>query len=199
MSSNEHGGWANPAPAGLVALAIACFTFYAILGGKVDHSAGPLLGIWLLGGFIVQLTVGIIELKTGQVTGGNVFLFFSAFFMLVGGMEFLFKFFAGVNGWALDARIDGWAWLVLFIILILWTPAYLKQSPLAMGLCVLALDVAVFFVAFMDLTLIARTYASVAAFFLLIAGILGIYVASAIVLNTAFSKTVLPMPGPMLK
>jgi len=198
MSSNGHGGWANPAPAGLVALAIACFTFYALLGGKVDHSAIPLLGIWLLGGFVVQVIVGLVEMRTGALTGGNVFVVFSAFFMLVGGLEFLFKYFAGINGWAFDAGIDGWAWLVLLITLVLWTPAYLKQSPLIMSLCVLALDLGVFFVAFMDLGILARTYSSAAAICLLFSGIFGLYVASAIILNTAFERTVLPMPGPIL-
>ncbi|MDD4562174.1 MAG: hypothetical protein PHW39_03750, partial [Syntrophomonadaceae bacterium] len=86
-----------------------------------------------------------------------------------------------------------------WIVLVMWTPAYLKQSPLVMSLVVLALDVAVFFVAFMDLELISRSFAPIAGTFLLIGGILGIYVASAIVLNTAFSKNVLPMPGPILK
>ena len=57
MSSNEHNAWASPAPAGLVALAIACFGFYALLTGKVDHSCIPLLGFWLLGGFFVQISL----------------------------------------------------------------------------------------------------------------------------------------------
>lgn len=198
MSGN--GGWANPAPAGLVALAIACFTFYAILSGTVAHTAIPLLGCWLIGGFVVQLTVAIIELKEGATTGGNVFLFFSAFFMLTGALEFFVKaYFGTVHGHPIDATIDGWAWLVLLIILILWTPAYLKQSPLVMSLVVLFLDVAVFFVAMMDGGWIAKTYAPVAANFMLAGGICGIYVASAIILNTAFGKSVLPMPGPILK
>lgn len=197
MSGN--GGWANPAPAGLIALAIACFVFYAVLSGTVDKSCIALMGIWLLGGFVVQFTVAVIELKEGALTGGNVFLFFSAFFMLVGGFEFIFKYFAAMNGWAMNAHIDGWAWLVLWITLILWTPAYLKQSPLVMSLVVLLLDIAVFFVAFMDIGWMDPSYSTVAAPFLLAAGICGIYVASAIILNGAFGRAVLPMPGPILK
>ncbi|HBK52898.1 acetate uptake transporter family protein [Syntrophomonas wolfei] len=197
MSGN--GGWANPAPAGLVALAIACFVFYAVLSGTVDHSCIPLMGIWLLGGFVVQFTVAVIELREGATTGGNVFLFFSAFFMFVGGFEFMLKYFAAVNGWAMDAHIDGWAWLVLWLSLILWTPAYLKQSPLVMSLIVLLLDVAVFFVAFMDIGWLGHSYAPVAAIFLLASGVLAIYLAAAIILNTAFGRAVLPLPGPILK
>lgn len=197
MSGN--GGWANPAPAGLVALAVACFCFYAVLSGSVAGTAVPLMACWLLGGFVIQFTVAVIELKEGALTGGNVFLFFSAFFMLTGGLEFLLKYFASVNGWPLDTHIDGYAWLVLWIVLILWTPAYLKQSPLVMSLVVLFLDIGVFFVAFMDGGWISHSYAPMAANFILAGGICGIYVASAIILNTCFGRAILPMPGPILK
>ena len=54
--------------------------FYLLCNGKVEHTCIPLLGCWLLGGALVQYTVAIIELKEGATTGGNVFLFFSAFF-----------------------------------------------------------------------------------------------------------------------
>lgn len=118
---------ANPGPAGLVALAMACFTFYAVHTGKVEGSAIPLLGIWLIGGFVVQVIVGVMELNHGNIVGGNIFTFFSAFFMLVTGLELIFKYFAGIYGWAVDARIDGWAWLALSIALITWTPGILSH------------------------------------------------------------------------
>jgi len=197
MSSNGHG-WANPAPAGLVALAVACFTFYALLSGKVDHSGIPLLACWLIGGCLVQFTVALIELKEGASTGGNVFLFFSAFFMLTGGLEFIIKYFAGVNGWVIDTRIDGWAWMVLWFALWLWTPAYFK-SPLPLTLAVLALDVAVPIVALMDLQAVGHAFAPVAANFLLLAGIFGLWTATGIILNTEFGKKIIPMPGPIIK
>ncbi|MEI6856984.1 hypothetical protein [Psychrilyobacter sp.] len=41
---NKIKEWSNPTPAGLVALAVACFCFFAILSGKVTHDAMPLLG-----------------------------------------------------------------------------------------------------------------------------------------------------------
>ncbi|MCR4400001.1 MAG: GPR1/FUN34/YaaH family transporter [Syntrophomonadaceae bacterium] len=194
-----QGGWANPGPAGLTALAVACFTFYAVLSGKVDHSCVPLLGCWLIGGFVVQLLVGIIELMEGVTLGGNVFTFFAAFFMLTGGIEFFVKYLGAVNGLTIDARIDGWAWIVLFVTLWLWTPAYLKTGPLALNIVVLALDVATPFVAFRDLGMAdPASSAAWAANFLLIAGIFGIYVAAGIILNTAFGKTILPLGKPPL-
>jgi len=195
--SQEHE-WASPAPAGLVALAVACFTFFAILTGKVDHSCIPLLGCWLIGGFVVQLIVGIIELKEGNTTGGNVFTFFAAFFMLTGGLEFFVKFMAHTQAWQIDTRIDGWAWAVLAITLIMWTPAYFK-TPLVLTGVILALDVALPLVALLDLKVIGPGAAPVAGYFLLLAGLLAIYLSSAIVINTAFGKTLIPMPGPLVK
>ena len=196
----DHGnGWANPGPAGLVALAMACFTFFALFTGRVDGTALPLLGIWLLGGFVIQVIVAIIELKEGAILGGNVFLFFSAFFMLVTGLECLFKFWMGTKGITLDARMDGWAWLTLAIALILWSPGYFK-SPLAMILCVLSLDIAVPVVALKDLTIIPGAIgAPLAGIFLLLAGIFGLYMAAGTVLNTALGKQALPLGSPWIK
>jgi succinate-acetate transporter protein len=195
---NQIKEWSNPTPAGLVALAVACFCFFALLSGKVTHDALPLLGIWLLGGFVVQLVVALIDLKGGNTTGGNTFLFFSAFFMLVGGLEMITKFLAATNNIALDARIDGWAWLVLTIVVMLWTPAFLK-TPLVLSLIVFALDISLPFITLMDLGILSKSFAVIPAWGLLIAGILGIYLSAAMIVNTAFGREVYPMPGPIIK
>ncbi len=196
--SNQVKEWSNPTPAGLVALAIACFCFFALLTGRVTDAAVPLLGIWLLGGFVVQIIVAIIDLKGGNTTGGNTFLFFSAFFMLVGGLEMLFKFQMANSNILLDARIDGWAWMVLTLAILLWTPAFLK-TPLVLSLIVFALNIALPFITLMDLQILSADFAFIPAYALLIAGILGIYLSAAIIVNGAFGREVYPMPGPILK
>ncbi|HWQ74849.1 MAG TPA: hypothetical protein VN441_06010 [Syntrophomonas sp.] len=202
MSTKENG-WANPLPAGLIALSVAVFIFYAMLSGQVEAPGClPIMGFWLLGAFIVQFTVAIIELKEGALNGGNVFLFFSAFFCFTSGTEMLFKYFAIVNQWAptFDARIDGWAWLVILIALIPITIAYLKKSPLSMNLMVLCLDFAVIFITGLDLKVLAHDpYAMFAAYGCLAAGIFALYTVAAMFLNENFGKTILPMPGPMIK
>lgn len=197
---SHGGGWANPAPAGLTALGVACFVYFAALTGQVPHTATFLIGCWLLGGCLVQFTVGLIELKEGAQLGGNVFLFFSGFFMLAGGTEFFTKLFgtemftnmfgsAGVTG-----EISGWAWIVLTATLWLWTPAYLKTSPKALSILVVVLDIAILFVTLKDLALMdAATAGMIAGWFLLADGILGIYLAAALQLNAAFGKTILPI------
>lgn len=198
--SNNNGGWANPSPAGLVALGVACFIFFALLSGKVTAGAMPLMGAWLIGGFVVQVIVGAIELKEGQIVGGNVFLYFSAFFMLVGGLEFFIKYFAAAQQWPipLDTRVDGWAWVVLAFCLVLWTPAYFKSTSI-LTLIVIFIDIAVVQVAFLDLGILSPSFKPFAGYALLFAGILAMYLSAALILNTTYGKAILPLPQPWVK
>jgi len=184
--------WSNPTPAGLVALAVACFCFFALLNGYVDKSAMPLLGCWLIGGFVIQFVVGLIDLKDGNTTGGNTFLFFGSFFMLVGGLEMFVKYYGIVSGIPMDARIDGYAWLALTIALYLWTPAFLKTFSL-LSLIVLAIDVALPFIVLYDLKLLPPSLLPIPAYTLLVAGLIGLYLSGVIIVNTAFGKKVYPI------
>ena len=205
--------WANPTPAGLVALAVACFCFFGQLTGLVNTpECMPLLGCWLIGGFVVQLLVGLIDLKGGNGTGGNTFMFFSAFFMLVGGLEMFFKYNStmaqkllepGVEvNLLLDSRIDGYAWIALTIALILWTPAFLKTFSL-LSLVVLAIDVALPFKTMLNLKLLTGDFKviaeNIAGYALLAAGLFGLYLGAAIIVNTAFGKEIYPIIKPKKK
>ena len=111
--SNHQASWTSAGPAGLVALAVACFVFFALLTGRVEHSAIPIMGLWLIGGFVIQLVTALLELREGNMLGGNVFTFFSAFFMLVTGVEMLFRFWpqcghrcAYVVSWLVSALLS---------------------------------------------------------------------------------------------
>ncbi|MCL2507556.1 MAG: hypothetical protein FWF05_00120 [Oscillospiraceae bacterium] len=185
--------WSNPTPAGLVALSVACFCFFAMLNGLVEPSATRLVGCWLLGGFVVQVVVGLLDLKGGNYAGGNTFLFFSAFFMLVGGLEMFVKAGGGV-----DTRIDGFAWLALTVVLLLWTPAFLKTFSL-LSLIVLTLDVALPFITLIDLQVLPKSFSPVPAYALLLAGLIAIYLSAALVVNTTFGKKIYPVIEPKSK
>lgn len=204
-STTAQKPWANPTPAGLVALAVACFCFFGLLTGILDKpGALPIIACWLFGGFVIQMVVALCDLKSGNLSGGNTFLYFSAFFMLVGAIEMMIKYFAAAKGWsiAIDARADGFAWAALALVVIMWTPAFFKGSSILFVL-VLFLDIAVPLIAICDLKLVAGDAANVlniiAGSSLLICGLLGIYLASAIVVNGTYGKNILPNPGPFYK
>lgn len=196
VSSKGNGGWANPAPAGLVALAVACFVFMAIQLGYVKSSASGLLGIWLIGGFVVQVIVGVIELREGNSTAGNVFTYFSAYFMLAVGLGLIFKFLAQANGWEVDTRIDGWAWLPLSAGLTLWTPAYFK-SPKTLLAVVVCLLPALWVVTFTDMGVWSKDVLPVSAWFLCASGSFALYTSAAMVINTAYGRAIVPTGKPL--
>ena len=190
--------WANPTPAGLVALAVACFCFFALLNGFVEASAMPLVGCWLLGGFVVQLIVALLDLKGGNYAGGNTFAFFCAFFMLVGGLEMFLKYNGITSGALLDTRVDGFAWLALTLAVYLWTPAFMKPFGL-LSVVVLALDVALPFITLVDLKILPSSFSPIAGYALLASGLVAIYLSSALVVNTTFKKTIYPIIAPKIK
>lgn len=194
MSSTQKD-WSNPTPAGLVALAVACFCFFALLSGRIETSALPLMGCWLIGGFVIQFVVGLVDLKSQSATGGNTFLFFSAFFMLTGGLEMFFKYSGVMAGTPLDGRIDGYAWTVLTAILILWTPAFFTKFSL-LSVVVVLIDIALPFITLIDYGILSKAeFGHIPAWSLLFAGIVAIYLASATVVNQAFGRVVYPLPG----
>lgn len=186
--------WANPTPAGLVALAVACACFFAMLTGRIGTTALPLIACWLFGGFVIQLIVGLLDLKSGNHSGGNTFLFFGSFFMLVGGLEMLLKYQAITSGGALDARVDGYAWSVLAIVIILWTPAFFKSFSL-LSVIIALLDVALPFIALLDLGVLPKNFSHIPAWALLAAGAVAVYLCAAMIVNQACGRIVYPLPG----
>jgi succinate-acetate transporter protein len=185
--------WANPTPAGLVALAVACFCFFALLNGYVEKTAMPLIGCWLIGGFVIQVIVGVLDLKGRNHAGGNTFLFFSAFFMLAAGLEMFVK-----STMIADASIDGFVWVALTMVIWMWAPAFCRPFGL-LSIIVLALGIALPFLALLDLKLIpslSASFAFCAAYALLFAALVAIYLCSALVVNTAYGREVYPVIKP---
>jgi succinate-acetate transporter protein len=180
--------WANPTPAGLVALAAICICFFAILDGHVDMTkSGTMLvfGGWLIGGFVIQILVGILDLKAGNSTGGNTFMFFSAFFMLATGIGMFVK---GM-GFGADPTIEAYAWMTLMLVLWLWTPAFFRKVGV-LSFIVLFVDIALLFIVLKDFG--HAEYIAFGAWSLLIAGVLAIYLSGALVVNNAFGKKLMP-------
>jgi hypothetical protein len=200
MSEQEHS-FANPGPAALGALAIACFAFYALLTGKVTHDAAPIMACWLVGGAICQLVAAVIELKDHNISGGNVFLFFGSFFMVVTALSLVTKYGLHAAGLPFDATIEGWCWLAGWGFLVLVTPCYLK-GPKLLFWGFIAADVGILCIALMDLNLTALPLplmANVAGWLILVLGIIGVYLAGAICVNTTFGRSILPTTTPYVK
>jgi len=199
MADHEHV-FANVAPAGLIALAMACWAFWAMYTGRVTGDAAPALAAWMIGGGLVQYAVGWMELRNGDIRGGNIFLFFGAFFMFVTALSLITKYLCAKNGLTVDARIEGYCWMACAIGLIGCTPAYATKGTSIMFVVVVIVDVCLVLIALMDMAAIPKAvYAPPVGWALFVVGVLGLYVASAVMLNTMYGKTVLPLSGPLVK
>lgn len=199
--SGANSSWANPMPAGLISLAMACTIFYALLTGKVTPDGYGVVGFWLIGGFFVQMAVGLIELKMGSTGGGNTFLWFSAYFMLATGSVYLLEYFAHAFGWHVDpGSVEGWCWVGISIVMWLQYPAFLKTMPLVVVVLVTIMNTGAPIVAGMKLGLLDRAvFAPIAGNMIGLVALLGFYSGAAIVNNTVYGRQILPFPGPIMK
>lgn len=198
--STEHT-FVTPGPAGLAALAVACFGFGAVFTGQVELGGLPLLAAWLVGGGIVQYTVAVMELKDHNITGGNVFLFFAAFFMFGAAISVMMKFLllSGLMGEAKPASmVEGFCWMAGAAFLTGVTPAYLK-SPKPLFLIVVLLDIALWLIVGLDMGKLDAGFKPIVGYLLYASGWLGIYTAAAVVNNHVFGKTILPTFGSFVK
>lgn len=198
MSENAKT-WADPSPAGLMALAIATIGFFAVLTGRVEASAIIIFAMWLLGGFIVHLFVGVIKTLKGESVDANAFVFFSAYLMLVAALEFIVKFMAVNNGWVIDARISGYLWIPLWLAIWLWTPAICRVAPLVFNIAVLAADIAFPVICLTTIGILSPSLVPIAGYSLLITSIMCLYLGGAALLNPTFQKGILPVGDPLLK
>jgi uncharacterized protein len=195
--AQEHS-FATPGPASLGAFTVAVFGFGAVFLGQVGLTGLPILVAWLMGGCLVQLVAAVMELKDHNLPSGNVFLYFSGFFMLAAALSTLSKFLMIVNGMKPDATVEGWCWLAGTGFLVGMTPCYAK-SNFFLFLIVIMADLALLLIAFLDLGLIGATFKPIVGYLLVACGVLAIYLIAASATNTFYGKAVFPVPGPLVK
>lgn len=195
----QQHSFATPGPAALGAYAVAVFGFGAVFLGQIGVNGLPLLAAWLVGGGIIQGIAGIIELKDHNVTGGNVFLYFSGFFMFAAALSTIAKFLMIINGIKPEATIEGWTWLAGTGFLVAMTPAYAKSNA-ALFVLVVIVDVALLLIALIDLGVAnAAICKPIVGYLLIVTGCIAIYLIAATATNAVYGKTVIPIPKPLVK
>ena len=200
MENKQQHTFANPGPGALIGLIMACFCLFAMNTGKLDSTAAPVLSAWMFGAALLQYPTGLMELRNGDQKGGNTFFVFGAFLCCANAISLMVKYLLTQNGMPFDSRVEGWAWLAITLCVLLWTPAFLKKSTAILFTMMVTLDIALVPLSFVDMGVLDKaTFAPVIGWLLLIMGIQGIYLTGAMILNEAFDKTILPIPGPVLK
>jgi len=85
----EEEKWAATGPTGFTAFSVVCFIIFLSLNGYVPKQNMPVFFAVLTAGAIAQILAGMVELKRGMATGGNLLLTFGTMFMFGPALTFL--------------------------------------------------------------------------------------------------------------
>lgn len=185
---------ATAGPAGNIVMIFYLAALVPVLIGIAPPEMIVLLIPMGLAGVLVQLVAGTLELKRGDVMGGNITLAFSAF-MVYGSVGTLLKL---LNiGPQNTATVDGFIFLSMGIVLITVTGLALRAC-FAAALFLVITDI--FFVLLGLSNLLGMPSLSVAAGYIELLAIFSLFwqVAAAI-LNTAYGKEVISLGAPLIK
>jgi succinate-acetate transporter protein len=184
------GGWkpADPGPLGLAAFAMTTFVLSMFNSNLVDARGLPVvLGLALAYGGIVQLIAGIWEFRTGNTFGAVAFCSFGAFWLSFWALNvFYAKGITGNAGHAVGVYL--WAWAIF--------TAYMTIAALRVSGAVLLVFV------LLTITFILLAIGASGAHENLThwGGYLGLataaaawYASAAVVINTTFGRTVMPV------
>lgn len=188
---------ADAGPGGWIAYSIATWIAWAALCGFVSSKALLFMACISLACTIPYLGAAITQLKLGNVAGGVTWLYFGSFFAFCSALTYAVNYFAGIYGWELDARILGYEWAVLALILILTTPIFLKYAPAAAAISVMAADVGLATLALIYWGINSTIILQLSGWSFFIAGLFGIVMAVGGILGGAGMK--FPMGKPLLK
>lgn len=185
---------ADAGAAGWIAYAIATWMAWAFLCGFVNENALIYMAAISLACTIPYLGAAVTQLKLGNLAGGVTWLYFGSFFAFASAINYAIGYFGAMYGWALDARIQGFEWGILGIVLILTTPIFAKYSPAAATISVIGADVGI---ACLALVYFGFNLAALSGWGFFVAGLFGIVMAAGGILEGAGMK--FPMGKPLIK
>ena len=187
---------ADAGPAGWIAYSIATWIAWAALCGFVSDKAYLFMSCISLACAVPYLFAALTQLKLGNVAGGVTWLYFGAFFAFCSSLTYGVTYFAGIYGWELDARILGYEWAVLGIVLILTTPVFLKYMPAAASISVIGADIGIAALAAIYWGLVSPLMLKICGWSFFVAGFFGIFMAVGGILDSVGMR--FPMGKPLM-
>jgi succinate-acetate transporter protein len=179
---------ANPAPLGLAAFAMTTFVLSMFNANLVNEKGVPVvLGLALVYGGIVQLLAGMWEFRTGNTFGAVAFSSFGAFWISFWALEvFYVKSIGGDVGHSVGLYL--WAWAIF--------TAYMTVAAMRVSAAVLAVFVLLtitFALLAIGATGAHTTVTHWGGYIGLATAAAAWYASFAVVTNSTFKRTVLPV------
>jgi len=181
---------ADPAPLGLIGLAVAALVLASTDLGFVPSAAKSLMVPWVLFfGATAQLIAGTIEFKRNNIFGATVFTTYSMTMYAI-ALTLFITIFTGVE---FDIAHYGFGLIAILVFSLIATTASLITNKM-LFIILIFVDLAV-------IALIPHYLYGITAFpagvFLLCTSVSSFYTAMAILLNNMTGKTILPLGKPI--
>lgn len=181
--------WGDPFPLGLASFGISALVLATVMSGIVDPAALPaVLPLALALGFATELVAGLVHFRRGETFPALVFTAYAGFWL---SYALLVQFY-GPMVTAGGAAITGmfllaWALFTTYMLL-----AALRTNTTTIVIFVLLAGV--FYLAAFGSFLGSAGLGRTAGYVLILDALVALYASAAIIVNTTWDRTVLPVP-----
>ncbi|WP_182379723.1 acetate uptake transporter [Nocardioides sp. WS12] len=181
--------WGDPFPLGLASFGISALVLASVMSGLIDAAATPaVLSLALALGFTTELIAGVIHFRRGETFPGMVFTAYAGFWL---SYALLVQFYAP------QVTADGAAITGMFLLAWAIFSTYMLLAALRTNkttIAIFALLTAVFYLASFGAFLESTGLGELAGYLLILDAALALYASAAIIVNTTWERTVLPVP-----
>lgn len=181
--------WGDPFPLGLASFGISALVLASVMSGRIDVGATPaVLPLALALGFLTEIVAGIIHFRRGETFPGLVFTAYAGFWL---SYALLVQFYAA------DVTADATAITGMFLLAWAIFSTYMLLAALRTNLTTIAiftLLTAVFYLAAFGSFLENEALGHLAGHLLILDAAVALYASAAIIVNTTWERTVLPVP-----
>ena len=207
--AQQGSTWGDPTMAGLFAVAAGNTAVWAILTERIAITDASIFIAWLLAAGLILTIVGLIGLRNGDTINGVLNLCFGVFFFATPALTYIFQFWGGMPLLALGfpgiptTIVNGYVFIILGIVLATFVPILGRTSWIP-SVAMLILVIGIFLMAFYLMQGfppmgIWPLMGKIAGWFLLIGGLMMLYLGMAVGLLTGFGRMILPLGRPIFK
>ena len=181
--------WGDPFPLGLASFGISALVLATVMSGIVDAAALPaVLPLALALGFATELVAGLVHFRRGETFPALVFTAYAGFWL---SYALLVQFYGPMvtSGGAAITGMFLLAWAVFTSYMLL---AALRTNTTTIVIFVLLAGV--FYLAAFGSFLGSAALGRTAGYVLILDALVALYASAAIIVNTTWDRTVLPVP-----
>lgn len=204
--AQQGSTWGDPTMAGLFAVAAGNTAVWAILTGKIAITDVSIFIAWLLAAGVILTIVGLIGLRNGDTINGVLNLCFGVLFFATPALTYIFLLWGGMPLLALGypgiptTIVNGYVFIILGIVLATFVPILGRTSWIpSVAMLIMVIGIFIMAIYLLQGLLPDPRIGEIAGWFLLIGGLMMLYLGMALGLLTGFGRMILPLGRPIFK